>query len=65
MQGSKRGLLFFDIYSSEFSILWQESQHILYVDDTCIARVADTLESLTETVIRKLKQVAEWCRFNY
>ena len=64
VQGSKCGPLFFDIYSSEFSILCEESQHILYADDTCIVCVANTLESLTETVNRKLKLVSEWCRFN-
>ena len=64
MQGSKCGQLFFDIISSEFSVLCEENQHILYADDTCIVCVANTSQSLTETVNRKLKLVFELCRFN-
>ena len=62
LQGSKCGLLFFDIDLFEFSILCEEIQHILYADDTCIVCVTNTLESLNETVKRIFKLVYEWRR---
>lgn len=39
VQGSKCGPLLFDIYSSEFSSVCGEGDHILYADDTCIVCV--------------------------
>ena len=44
-QGSKFGPVFFDIDSSEFSILCEKSQHILYADDTYILCVANIIVS--------------------
>lgn len=64
VQGSKCGPLLFDIYSSEFSIVCGEDEHILYADDTCIVCVADTLETLTEVVNQKMRLISEWCNFN-
>ena len=64
VQGSKCGPLLFDIYSSEFSIVCGGDEHILYANDTCIMCVAETLETLTDVVNKKMRLILEWCNFN-
>ena len=64
IQGSKCGPLFFDIYSSEFSILCNNDKHVLYADDTCLIYVSDNLNALTLHVNRRLRLIVEWCKYN-
>ena len=59
IQGSKTGLLFFDIYSIDFSRMCSNDGSILYAEDTVLVYVGTTLEELTDHVKSRLRNILD------
>ena len=64
IQGSKCGPLLYDIYSSDISKICNESEFLMYADDTCLMFTNDDIEILYREVNVNLEKFSDWCYFN-
>ena len=54
----------FDIYSSDFSLMFCNDEIILYGDETVLFYVGTTLEALNGHVNSRLQNILNWCNCN-
>ena len=57
VQGSRCGPLFYDIYTSDLSLICREDEFLMFADDTCLVYTGDTLGTLVKHVNERL----QWC----
>ena len=62
IQGSKKGPLFFDIYSSYFVRMCSRDQSVLYADDTALVYVGISLNDFTDHINNRLRIKLDWCK---
>ena len=62
MQGSKLGPLCYNLYISDFQIIFNNST--LDADDIALVITGNSLGELKNTVSSKLQEVYEWCNYN-
>ena len=64
IQGSKIGPLFYDIYSTDLSLLCANDEYLLYADDTCLTYQHKDLDTLITHVGERLEIISDWCKYN-
>ena len=64
LQGSILGPLFFNLYTNDINFALDNSDPILYADDTTLVFLSNDIVSLSLNVNNMLLRLKDWCDFN-